>query len=1496
MKKFLHTGRRFASIGVSLCLLTALLSQTLLVGSAQPDEELFTLNAENKVMTQEEFDGHGTDLLKGIVPLVRDNNGAFVYTAESETAPATDGKIDTYFEFFNTMAYKDGPEASLVYELAQPSVIDTIVVYSNNGAQTTDRFIGKYELYLSLTEEDLFSEENRVLAYDNTAQPASLQTLEAAEGQTVRAKFFGMKILQPKVNMEGEGSAAALIRELGVFGEPCEAYELTESNVNTTTETGAQEAQAAYEALGDSRIHGQLATLKRADGTVFTYGTNASSWTDGTIAASGFIEGGAGTTLTYDLGESLLLDKVYIHNHPGPENTAYMVGQYELYAADSEEELFQEENRIASHDSTASPKAAQLFTFLEGSKPAGRYFGIKILKCTVNGDELIRFKEIGVYTQEKPAYTVTAQRTLPAQTDFDALGENYLKGRTPVKAEMDKDDATSTFGGTFAGWTDGDTSTAGESYGGDTGTTGADELRIAYDLGERIRIHKLVLCGHPDPQIGSSNSDKRYYNSRVIGDYELYVSDNEVDLFTPGNKAAEYKNCLYGTVAQTFDFAGEGAPAGRYVGIRVLSLTVDPTINDSVRLKEIGVFGEPGGEAAVTIETAKDITQEELDALGDSLIEGLTPVVRDNTDTVVTPGPEGTNTIANWTDGNAGTSYMLAKDAAYRDGPHATFLYDLGGLTEIDRLLIYHHPPTLPQYNTGHYKIYVSEEQEALFDAANVVLDYDNTQGTTAVQQVVFSTDKPTGRFVGIEVLQQTAGTASEAPPEDGIRLRELAVYGTAVEVPDYVVETTSSLTQEQMDALGDSLVEGQIPIVRDNGNQDVERIPEESGRTIVNWTDGDLASSFWLPKSVAYKTGPSVGIVFTLDELTEIDTILLAHHSTTTYSAGEYKIFVSSKLEDIFAGYNEVAYYNNMTNTQTAQIIRFQNEKPRGTYVGIQVLTQTVGNPGETPPDDGIRFREFGIYGSSYVPQGTNLLANVPSDAYWTAADGTREKLDDTQFTVEDRKRLTNGLYTAEDEDAVRLATQGKQLDIVYNLCKNMQIDELRLIQPEDTARIVREYKVYAGMTAEDVWEEDALVGHFKAAADSGQITSFSFDESKEMRFVRFSILDTGEEGYCSLGELEAIGLDSQQPKNGNMLVGLTDQNVTAYYENQSTYDLTPLTQFPQKSRYEMEDMLDGLSTTLLDFYGGKHGEETMDLLFYLGGLKAINTLEYIGHPGALEYNAREVRYYIGETEEEMFGEDAVPVAVFEDPTGEIGQHSIEIPPVVGRYLRVSIVDPCAEDRVLQGTDVTVITDITAMGISVEGYTDPSGDESVVKSFTDAETGIKVDIMKLDMGDVYTKPAYMKLVFQPLTQMQQDSLALMGLSGYGNSFTVQFYTVDDELITSLGGRSIRVTMPLPPVDEDFYFGKVWPEEVAIMDAEMLDGALRYVDADLRTTTYVLACFGTPGGDPADPDGPDIPPTGGRLPVAAGGLALLSLPAVVTLRKRKSRPTAPKGQ
>jgi hypothetical protein len=1457
---FKHTfmSKRLLSFALVMCLLIGAAMPKLLITRAAAGGTFTAVSAEAR-LSQNALDAFGTgltSLIKGKTPKIFDN-GTLVNISGMETV--TDGNLSTNRRisagFFNTGAKA---ESWFVYEFEKLSVVEKIAVCTRAYKETGVNVFSKYELYLSETEAGLFDVANLYYTYDPASWLAT-QTLTAA-GDPIKAKFFGFKMYK------SANAAASYLDfdDLGVYGTP---LDLPPDPI--TVSTAADMTQEQFDALGVSLIGGLSPVIRDNTDAAVTPNRDETrtviNWTDGKIAAansymlnkSTAYKDGPHATVTYEMDFTATIDSVLLFAHP-PGNAPYLPGQYEIYVSGSETTLFDAGNKVTGYDNTSAPTAVQKFTFNLG-KPVGKFIGFKILKQTAGApDDGSRFRELAVYgslnAEEDWGYTLDKPADL-TQVEFNALGDNLLSGLSPVVLDnaakvvvLDADPS-----GTTANWTD-NSLTSGYLLKKADAYKDGPAAYLRYDLGAGVQVDKLALVNDP---------------AGITGVYQLYVSDEAETLFNAEKLAAAFDNTEDNGAIQVFTYGGR-KPSGRYYGVKVLRQTVSAA-QDGIRFLEIGVYGTRQASVYFPAAEAKTaFSQNDLEVLGTNLLTGEIPQIWDNENKRVEPEVAVSQGTGLWTDNQAATGYTVDKGYAFGSGSFSSAVYRLDTGYKLEKILVH---PTLPK-GFGKYELYLSNDPARLFAWQNQVAAFELT-ADGAAQIYSFASGTEGCVYFGFRAYGQEPG---------GISLQEIGVFGNAEEPPSLEPEPVDSINQQIVNGLGTNLIKGQSPVVRDNMGKTVETVPPEKTQTgdwlIDRWADGDVTTSFFLNKSTAYKTGPSAAFYYTLGELTQIDTILLAHHQNPLYSTGEYKVYVSDKLEDLFAGYNEVAFYNNKINTTTAQILHFNGEKPKGKFVGFQITAITA----DATKNDGIRFRELGVYGSPYVPENVNLLKNMPVEVYLTSGDNVRKRLEESELSVQTKKRLTNGITSGLGDDAFVIPTGGKRIDIVFNLCGNMTFEQIRLINSLDTSKYVGEYKIYTAMSVEDVWLEPSEVRHYILPATGGeQVNPFGFDPMQTARFIRFSILVPGDGEFCNLGELELLGLDNQVAKNGDMIVGLPNENVMAFYENLSTFELIELGEFPQKpDRYQAGNIIDNTPSTLLDFYGGKHGEQTMDLLFYLGGLKVVNELQYTGHPGAPEYNAREVRYYIGETEEEVFGANAVPVAVFKDPLGTQGQHSIEITPVIGRYLRVSVVEGCAPERVLGGTDMTVITDISAMGFSVSGYDDPR-DETIVSTFTDPETGIRVDILKLDMGDVYSKARSMRLFFHPLTEVQKEFLTQMAMTTYGDGFTIEFYDEDGKRIESLGGRSLRVWIPLPSEEEDYYFGKLWPDEVAVMDAVMRNNALVYMDGDLRTLSYALVYYGEDEYRLIE-----IPNTG-RNASAAALLFAVSVTAVLNIRRRKTK-------
>lgn len=125
-------------------------------------------------------------------------------------------------------------------------------------------------------------------------------------------------------------------------------------------------------------------------------------------------------TLTYDIGESLPIDRLFVSGFWFRNNSGvYMLQQYELHVSETMEEMYTEKSLVTAVDNTdisleKTPRQAEVFFDCEGL--SGRFVGFKMLKANVT-DDITRLARIGAYNNK-----ITAQRLFMSRI----LGENLL--------------------------------------------------------------------------------------------------------------------------------------------------------------------------------------------------------------------------------------------------------------------------------------------------------------------------------------------------------------------------------------------------------------------------------------------------------------------------------------------------------------------------------------------------------------------------------------------------------------------------------------------------------------------------------------------------------------------------------------------------------------------------------------------------------------------------------------------------------------------------------------------------------------------------------------------------------------------------------------------------------------------------------------------------------------------------------------------------------------
>lgn len=273
---------------------------------------------------------------------------------------------------------------------------------------------------------------------------------------------------------------------------------------------------------------------------------------------------------------------------------AHQAAYYELYASGNKDDLFAEENKIATYDRTdqigktsdeLDDRTINLIEFQGVGEIAYFAMRIKYPNPTNTGENSFRSGAImlcGDVGEAVAKDNVTDDNLRAIETENVLTGEVFSDDMDAVQFTKLQDGTLTT----AEAWSN---KTVFAEPGTDGTpiyyTDGSRSVKIGYDLGEVKNIDKLAVYNH-------DNIAWRTY------DYELYASNDKDTLFYTSNKIQHYVNGL-ATQRQIFDYTNDSITA-RYVGIKVLFpsydraqkwLKIENTSSAAVRITEFRAYG-----------------------------------------------------------------------------------------------------------------------------------------------------------------------------------------------------------------------------------------------------------------------------------------------------------------------------------------------------------------------------------------------------------------------------------------------------------------------------------------------------------------------------------------------------------------------------------------------------------------------------------------------------------------------------------------------------------------------------------------------------------------------------------------------------------------------------------------------------------------------------------------------------------------------------------------
>ncbi len=1188
--------------------------------------------------------------------------------------------------------------------------------------------------------------------------------------------------------------------------------------------------QISYSSLNG----GEAELLKLTDGTVSNNG-GGDCWAQIRKNGSGEDRYIDRIDLEYDLGSNCEIDKfvlVSIQDQSTRESDVIWhankyLGEYEVYLADSKDTLYNAENLIYSYNykDEAKRSGVQYVTFK--TSVSGKYLAVRIKNpiSPNDGEDVARWPriaEIGVFG--KSSYTVNYRDENSygsftyTNASYAALGTNLIKDNvakaykpeadgthTPILNLDNSDiklgmltDGTVEDDGTDASW-------AKLFLKGGSSAGNVDTLDIEYDLQNTSRVDKFVFVSIQNPR------DFAWHSALYIGKYEVYLADSKEDLYKPETLIYSYDYKNLGKPAGVQEVTFSEPLSGRYLAVRILDpVSKEHTENTHIypRIAEIGVFGDNG--LNYTVEYRKEtkladmMTDADFAKLGNNLLSGrvAAPYALDIAtgnrkyligNEVKTENLNGaTDSLIKLTDGKVydGTS-SLATGLYYYGGAGLSSIdleYNLGSVCTVNKFVllgssfIYEENLAYSMgLYTGKYEVYLSNDKENLYNAENLIYAYDYEQSSIARGQVVTFKNAVKGKYLAIRILDPVTTATEYVYP----RLSEIALFGE--DGLNYKVEYISEpvdgpvMTNKEFASIGNSIINGMSPRLLLNGVANSTLEWQNSGNLM---NDGDLSQSTNF-RWVAGANGECyVDIIYELGE-DPIDFEKFAFigykNPWKHYYTGHYTVYIAMDYDDLFLS-DTLVYEYDRTVDQIArgQIVTFK-EKPRGCYLAVRILDPNMLEFDHNDEDHlwiAPKISEIGAYGTKAViiSSPTNLAENMPVEAYITEKNGSLSKIPDNKFSAADVKKLTDASY---DSD-VAFDANGKNITLVYNLCKDMKIDKMRL-SSSGLMNKPDSVKIYASTDYNAIWSEKSLI--YSGKYDTAEIKC-----GKEVRYVR--IVVSGSKRKFGISEIEIIGMDNQKLKYKNLARSINSANIQFFAQNNKNGFVSYL----DIDSSVAKGLVDNDKNTLATVEGGNPERETLNIQMYLGDLKTIDSVS-VYFTDKTAYQPKKLYVYVCQSEEELLKADLKPIAELKG-LPENGAYTINFAPILGRYIRISIPESNPEQDDYD-TYCIGFTEIAITGTSVVG-TQTDRDNDALLSYSNKNYNISWDVIRIDTNDITTKIASSKLVRTSATEAQKESLHTAMYKVVGDSvFEIQFFDITGNRVYDIDGRLVRINTPI---------------------------------------------------------------------------------------------------
>ena len=633
-------------------------------------------------------------------------------------------------------------------------------------------------------------------------------------------------------------------------------------------------------------------------------------------------------------------------------------------------------------------------------------------------------------------------------------------------------------------------------------------------------------------------------------------------------------------------------------------------------------------------------------------------------------------------------------------------------------------------------------------------------------------------------------------------RVMEFNFYGKYSDPtfePKVLTDTKDFNISNLPSVFGKNIIAGSTPAIFENGKRNykyvdtlksaVSKVPDPANAhadLILDWNEEGDYVDLRFKINTDYELNRIKGFAFQG-----------IYKDNEPYYTREFEIYVAEEAEDLFLGKPVFKYSAKEYGTMKGVVYEFpEGKRPEGNYFCIRILKpwDAVDKTLETRSVR-VSLLYVWVEEAEVTPGPTNLAENMPIEAFFSN-NGTNTKVSDSNLTVSETYNLTD----ASDSTKATINTKSSSrdnLNIIYNLCGDMEIDKISLRLLNNSTAGFKKMKVYAASSMGEVNTDGALIWTYEPSGSGSLNPTRLLNSDRTIRYVRFSF--TGTKDYITINTINIEGMDNQKNKTRDITASLDSTNIEVNRVNLKSgnsnmieYDSTILAY-----------LIDGDSESYLSFHEDIVGENEYEIIIKLGDLRTISQVQVDFTKFHEIHHPRTVKIYTAESEEQLYSRNESTGA---ELIAEFGEKDLEdsrveklFKPFLSRYIKVVLSDFKENEsyKLPDGNYLMngICSDIKIIGSKVRGMQTSEDDETLL-TFADKKTGMNVSIDRIDINDVFTDIFSMKITSENATNWQMRSLEKEPYLKVIDKkiYKIEFIDIYGNPVTNLGGRNVIIT------------------------------------------------------------------------------------------------------